>query len=913
MKPGSLPSYRNRWCFIVMFAFCVCVYADSFRLYVAPGGDDRWSGRLAEPAQDGTDGPFASLERARDEVRNLKQSGQIPVSGVTVVLRGGAYFRGEILTLEEQDSGTPEGPITYMAAAGEAVHLKACRTLSGFHKITDAGILKRLPEGAGEHVLETDLKTQGITDFGTIGLRTRQSPLAAPDLYAGGTPMTLARWPNEGFVRVAGAPNGQKGGMFAYTGDRPARWVEETDARGCGYWAHDWAASNVAFAKIDLERHIIETRPPHSTYGYRKGGRYFAYNLLSELDSPGEWYLDRSDGRLYFWPPETNGTSDVELSAGSGFLKLGEVSHVRFRGIIFEGCRGEAISIKGGEDVQVIGCTIRNAGTRAMSITGGRDHRVAGCDIYDINEGGITCTGGDRDTLTPANHTIENCVFTRVGRWQHTYVPAIGLSGVGCRVAHNLMYNIAHSVLLFSGNDHMIEYNEVHTMGFEGGEMGAFYCGRNWTLNGNVIRYNYIHDIYNPCPQRNRAFMLDDGAAGITMIGNLIVRVAEGISLSSVNNAVINNVFVDCHPAIGCWGGAESFPVFDPQAGHNPTKWPPLEKLALDRPPWSERFPEMLGLRAAIRNGGPVPPECRTRLHGNVAWQGAEKWLGFHMTKSESAWDIDNNCVGVDPLFVAETKDDFRFRPESPALAMGIKPLPVEMMGLYASDERASWPVVHPLRPEVCHDYVYVRPPPPPRPVVPPIQVPRLSSLPVIDGALAENEWPGPSAVIEQEASGDVVFSPSRVWLGRDDTALYVAFSNPVNGTSPMDLGSKWGKSEAVEIALRKFGDVQAPTLVLRGYAGGSFESSTEAKADPASARRAAEGVRYAAKPVNAGLWTCEWCIPLASLGVAPGSEQSFHANFTVRKVADNLWVMWAGTTGFSWEVERAGKIILGQ
>ncbi|MDX9978623.1 MAG: right-handed parallel beta-helix repeat-containing protein [Lentisphaeria bacterium] len=876
--------------------------AAPLQLHVAPDGMDTGVGS--------PEAPFATLEQARDDIRRRKQDGGLPVGRVTVILHGGDYFRIEALKLEEQDSGTAASPVVYAAVQGETVVLNGARTVTGFVPVTDPAVLERLPEAARGKVVQTVLGPQGITDFGKIGLRTRQAPLAGLEVFVDGKPMTLARWPNAGFAQVAGAPKGPKGGAFAYSDDRARRWVGEPDARGCGYWAYDWAASNVAFESIDPETRIITTREPHSVYGYRKGGRYYAYNLLCELDQPGEWYLDRASGTLYLWPPADLAQAKVEVSVGSGFLSLNNVSHVQFRRLTLQGCRGEAVTIRGGKRVELVGCILRNLGTRAVSITDGTGHRVAGCDFYDINEGGIQISGGDRTSLTPAKHEIENCLFTRLARWQRTYVPAVGLSGVGCRVAHNLMYDIPHSVLLFGGNDHLIEYNEVHSMGFEGGEMGAFYCGRNWTLNGNVIRYNYLHDIYNPCPQRNRAFMLDDGAAGLTMYGNLIVRVAEGISLSSINNVIDNNVFVDCHPAVGCWGGAPTFPPFDLETRHYDTMWPRIEELALDQPPWSERFPEMLPLREAIRAGGPVPPQCRARITRNIVWQGDEKWTGFHRTTDESAWVIENNLTGVDPKFRAPEAGDYRLQPDSPALALGIESIPVEQIGLYAGEERASWPVHHEVRADMCRDYTYVRPPAPPRAAVPPLRAAKLAAAPTIDGVLGEGEWPGQPAAVEQDANGDVVFSPSRVWVARDDQALYVAFSNLVNGASPVGAGANWGKDDAVEIALRQPGKGN-PIVVLRGFAGGTFLSSAEAGAPEEVVRRAGEGMAYAAKPVGAALWTCEWRIPFAALGINPARTPALDCNLTVRKVADNLWVMWVGTGGFSWHLDHAGKLEL--
>jgi len=159
-----------------------------------------------------------------------------------------------------------------------------------------------------------------------------------------------------------------------------------------------------------------------------------------------------------------------------------------------------------------------------------------------------------------------------------------------------------------------------------------------------------------------------------------------------------------------------TFPPFDINCSHNQTRWPPLAALKLDQPPWSTRFPEMLPFREALRTGGPVPPQCRTRLTHNVVWQGAKEWTGFHQAEDKNAWVIENNLVGTDPFFRDAAAGDYRLKPESPAFALGFHQLPVEKMGLTENDERASWPVADEVRADVCHNLTYVAPPPPPRP-----------------------------------------------------------------------------------------------------------------------------------------------------------------------------------------------------
>ena len=98
--------------------------------YISPKGRDDWSGRLADPDPAGADGPFATLERARRAVRELKQARMALSEDIQVVLRRGDYELDRCFTLDEADSGTPEHPVVYRAAPGETVRLLGGRKLA---------------------------------------------------------------------------------------------------------------------------------------------------------------------------------------------------------------------------------------------------------------------------------------------------------------------------------------------------------------------------------------------------------------------------------------------------------------------------------------------------------------------------------------------------------------------------------------------------------------------------------------------------------------------------------------------------------------------------------------------------------------------------------------------------------------
>ena len=199
--------------------------AGELRLYVSPSGNDAWSGTLAAPSAANSDGPFASLERARDEIRNRTKAGGLPDGGVTVWIAGGVYERNRAFELGPADSGTEKSPIVYRGQPGAEVRLIGGKRVTGFRPVSDPAVLQRLDPAARGKVLQADLKAQGITDYG------RPSG-GGIELFFQDKPMTPARWPNRGLrqdrpvlgetpVDVRGT-KGCREGVFAYEGDRPA-------------------------------------------------------------------------------------------------------------------------------------------------------------------------------------------------------------------------------------------------------------------------------------------------------------------------------------------------------------------------------------------------------------------------------------------------------------------------------------------------------------------------------------------------------------------------------------------------------------------------------------------------------------------------------------------------------------------
>ena len=441
-----------------------------------------------------------------------------------MVVQGGVYRLSDTLRLEAEDS-----ELTIAAAPGGTPVVSGGREVSGLRPVSDPAVLARLAPEVRSGVREADLRAQGITDFGKLsrrgfGIASVPAPL---ELFFEGRPMDLAGWPDEGWARTAGAPGGPQGGRFTYEGDRPSRWAPAKDILVHGYWTWPWADSLERVRAIDPAKREVATEPPHGVYGYAPGKRFRFLNVLEELDRPGEWWLDREKGMLYFLPPAAGGRLEASLLEGP-LVSLRGARDVTLEGLVLECGRGAGVEVRGGEGDVIRGCLIRDLGTSGVEVHGGKAHRVEGCDLRDLGEGGIVLEGGDRKTLEPGGLAAEGNRIERFGRSCRTYRPGVLVEGVGNRVEGNLIHDAPHTAILLGGNDHRIERNEIHHVCLETGDAGAFYMGRDMSARGNVIHWNWFHDVRPAVGGSGfvdvMSVYLDDCACGTTVEGNLFVR-----------------------------------------------------------------------------------------------------------------------------------------------------------------------------------------------------------------------------------------------------------------------------------------------------------------------------------------------------------------------------------------------------
>ena len=415
------------------------------------------------------------------------------------------------------------------------------------------------------------------------------------------------------------------------------------------------------------------------------GKWFYGFNLLCELDSPGEWYVDRQTGMLYFWPPGPIERGNATVSIVKNLVTMTDVSHVTIRGMTLEATRGTAIVIRRGTGNRVIGCTLRNLGAWAVTIKNGSDGAVIGCDIYATGDGGISLAGGDRKTLTPAGHVAKNNHIHHYSRINRMYRPAVSISGVGQRIAHNLIHHAPHQAIAFAGNDHVMEFNEIHHVCQESNDAGAIYAGRDWTMRGTVIRHNYLHHIQGFRGKGCMGVYLDDMFSGTRIYGNVFHRVRRAAFIGGGRDCTIeNNVFVDCKPAVHVDARAMDWAA---RAVSGVMKRR-LDAMPHESPLWRERYPKLVN----IWEDEPAVPKGNLVVR-NICKGG--RWADLYR-RAKPHVTLRDNLTDQDPDFVDPAAGDFQLRSDSPAYKLGFRRIPIEEIGPYKDPRRASWPIKQP-------------------------------------------------------------------------------------------------------------------------------------------------------------------------------------------------------------------------
>ena len=689
----SLVKYIRSFWLLVFLAPCSLWAQHHVRYYVSLKGNDSFAGTIEKP--------FATAEGARLAVR--KHIKEHPHDTITIFFRKGVYSFKQSFSLNSLDSGNETTPVTYCAYPNEEVKFSGGISIpvSKAINITDRKILDRLVPEARKNILQVNLRTLGLNDFGILKPKGfgRPSSAAAMELFCNEQAMKLSRWPNDSLVPIGkvldpgsiprNGDSSQRGGKFTYAVTRPARWKEANEIWISGFFRYGFADDAVRIAKLDTINKTITTAR-ETIYGFEGGKefqRWFAFNLLEEIDQPGEYFIDRDNGMLYFYPPAGK-LSSISLSIlETPLVSLLNASHIVFQNIIFENSRGIGIYIEKGKDILIENCTIRNMGMMGISFgreikpfesrEAGAGHVVKDCDIYNTGSGGIILSGGDRLTLKKGNNQILNCRIHDFNRLERSYKAGVNIEGVGNIIRNNEIFNCPGSAIYLHGNDHLIELNNIHHAVTDGNDMGAVYYGRDPTEQGNKIRNNFFHHIGNDHGMIMAVYH-DDGACGMEVTGNVFYKAGSRTVMIGGGNDNIyrNNIFIDCplafHLDSRLTGWAKGF-VAD--SGLFKQR---MEAVNYKRSPYSTAYPELvnyfkdsLGLpkRNFIENN--VFVNVKTLHNGKKEW--ARIGLNFY---------TDN-----DPGFVDSTTLNFGLKTNSAVYKElpDFKPIPFEKIGVQSN------------------------------------------------------------------------------------------------------------------------------------------------------------------------------------------------------------------------------------
>jgi len=663
----------------------VATRAAALDLYVAPTGSDANAGTQAAP--------FATVARARDAIRTLKGGAGLPAEGVTVWLRGGLHNLAASVLFDSRDSGTASLPVTYAGWPGEDARITGGRTLdpAAFRLVDSASaVWSRLDPAARGQVYALDLRGQGITDFGTLRPRGFGLSAAAPlELFVDGRPMTLAQWPNrrDAWTRTVAAASSTQ---FTYAGSRPERWTQAAEIWLHGFWQEAWADFHVKVAAIDPTRKAITLAAPPASYGLNADRPYIAYNLLEEIDEPGEYFVDRATGTLYLWPPVALAAARIQVSLLEvPLLQFAGAQSVTLRDLVLEAGRGPLVRIDSGDHVRLERCLLRNAGQYAAQLAGtanGLEH----CEVVDCGEDGVRLAGGSRATLTAGENYVTNSRLHRVSRLAWTYHPAISISGCGHRAANNLIDDLPHSAILFSGNNHTLELNEIRRVCRITSDAGAIYIGRDWGYRGNAVRANFIHHIQSAQEGFGaHGVYLDDCVSGVEVSGNVFHRIDDIAIMAGGGRDLIlrGNLIAAC--GFGHRNDDRGRTRITNLTGDS---WNLLARLSAEgiryqQPPWSTAFPACAAIPntwEAVQQGLWRNPEGCV-FSDNIGW-GNTTWIAESNASGTGVFSVyasmANNTPSQAPLFDDAASLDRALRPAQLRAAVpGFAAIPFAAIG----------------------------------------------------------------------------------------------------------------------------------------------------------------------------------------------------------------------------------------
>lgn len=689
------------------------VMAASRDYYVAPDGNDANVGSKAEP--------FASIPRAMAAVRELRLA-KNPVGPVNVFLRGGVYPLTEKLVFTPADSGTSDSPVTYRSQPGERAVLSGGRRLSGTWQQTPGKPYYELP----------------IPE-------ARDGQWRFFSLYVNGESRIRARTPNWGqkVMRADGrAPGEDPRQSFRYfPSDIDPAWSHPTDIDVV--LLQSWTPTLHRIEEIDPQRRVVRF---HSTHGrtvdfWERNFRYYLSNVFEALDEPGEWYLNRDTGTLFYLPmPGEDPNESVfvapvlrsEMIELAGDLPAGRfVEHLHFRDLDFRHVDADldryngmyrqghmfltaAVVARGLRTASWVGCTFAQLGEYALELADGcRDVRVQRCHIWDIGAGAMQLGVTDLKTLlTP--RVAANAGTGPADVPQPDGLGAAVQEVLDLVIDNNCIHRLGtiwhgcYGIVNRFASRTRITHNEIFDTHWDAIGLDARW---NWQgekySHGNVVAYNHLHHLglryhtdaagvyqFGPLDthiHHNRvhdtvAYPYICGYAGIYLDQQSRGAVVENNLVSDVEwyayfqHKGVDNVFRNNIGAFARDGLIRRGSLSDTWRANHLEAYRNLYVTDDD---------------IALRHDwvpGDRPPVLRENMYHTLASDAELTFAGRRFAQWQAEGQDEGSVVG-DPGFRDPAGRDFTLSPDAPAVtAVGFQPLDQEIRtaGLYGPDEWRS-------------------------------------------------------------------------------------------------------------------------------------------------------------------------------------------------------------------------------
>jgi hypothetical protein len=698
--------------------------------YVSPEGSDSWSGGLSGPDTQGSDGPFATLERARDAVRGLKESKK---DDIVVLVREGTYHLDKTVVFGLEDSGEGDATVTYAAYPSETPVFTSGLVIEDWKRAV--GELPGLPVAASGKVWVADVPGRFHTLYDSDGMLPRAQSSGFIPLSGGGRDTLhfpegrLKNWPNVEDVEIIVRPH------------------------------HAWIVNVLPLASVDEEAQVASTSID-ATYTmdkihFLKGTENcWIENVLEELDEPGEWVLNTKEGKLYLWPRKDATPEGIMAPCLEEFIRIeGEidkrgpkdvpVQNLCFHGLTFmHGDRytltqddaglqhdwdmhdkaNSLVRLRGAENCTIEQCHFAHSGSGAIRVDLHGQENTISCNHIEYMGGAgiLLCGYGPGTKDVNKKNLIYNNHIHHTGRiYSHSPGIMVWQSGEN-RVANNLVHHTPYTGIIISGcmthffargngrelgrtirrheigelpknleledvrpylhtHDNLIEYNEIHHAMEMLGDGNAIYI--RGAGAGNVIRRNYIHHLVAPMVMQC-AIRTDGGQRDTLFAENLIYKcTSQGIMLK-LNTRCENNFVVDViAPPRGYYLAVREGPLTGATIKRNIFYSSGKDCVFIDElPPGNGRISE-------DRRGRALAYSKDAETDYNIYYCAAEPELSTTMLEKQQGDGVDAHSRAVDPLFVDPKNGDFRFKPESPALEMGIVPIDLSKVGLRDSDQ----------------------------------------------------------------------------------------------------------------------------------------------------------------------------------------------------------------------------------